>query len=449
MAQSLVLLSRSRKVGRDQRAVQEEAAIKEYMKRVESYFLRKLTDLIKQKDLLDHQIVDRVCKGINFDPDKALHAKEDNVGASSPILAISKLLDDAKFERLIEEMNRLFDLNLNISECRRAIYSDDNPKHSVLPSLEPDSFAINLERDLATTGTSSPYFLNGLQIYDEEPRKSDYNRSKSIPSDVAGRNSNELSKFARSRSEVKNAELSRKEPFLPIEPKISILNETKIGIDDSGSDLDFTDGSSRVPNGHSRQRTSSPDSITIDQNEHDVAPSNSISAPIVLSPSKRTRNRPLSSMSHKANHRLKAKPNSDQISLPDNKNISTLSLAGSHTNDDQCKVTAFSFGDGYLTRPIDVCALPNALLAVSDSCGGVYITTRMGHIVHRILVEGGSASSVGFSHFKQLLFVDATVGQSSKISKKPSCSPTKKWNLNHNYTGIKSIKNEVDLMEKI
>lgn len=62
-------------------------------------------------------------------------------------------------------------------------------------------------------------------------------------------------------------------------------------------------------------------------------------------------------------------------------------------------VTAFHFGDDFLTRPIDIRPLDNDLLAVSDSCGGVYITDTRGNVVHQIWLDGNSASSLLFVPF--------------------------------------------------
>ncbi|VDK42636.1 unnamed protein product [Anisakis simplex] len=57
------------------------------------------------------------------------------------------------------------------------------------------------------------------------------------------------------------------------------------------------------------------------------------------------------------------------------------------------------FGENYLTRPIDVIALPvfnneQQRLAVSDSCGGVYITTTSGKILKQLPIKNSSASSL-------------------------------------------------------
>lgn len=57
------------------------------------------------------------------------------------------------------------------------------------------------------------------------------------------------------------------------------------------------------------------------------------------------------------------------------------------------------FGETFLTRPIDVIALPQTdggqqMLAISDSCGGVYITTIEGNIIEHLPIKNSSASSL-------------------------------------------------------
>lgn len=62
-------------------------------------------------------------------------------------------------------------------------------------------------------------------------------------------------------------------------------------------------------------------------------------------------------------------------------------------------VTAFHFGEDFLTRPIDIRPLDNDLLAVSDSCGGLYITDSRGSVQRQIWLDGNSASSLCYVPF--------------------------------------------------
>ncbi|VDK82295.1 unnamed protein product, partial [Onchocerca ochengi] len=57
------------------------------------------------------------------------------------------------------------------------------------------------------------------------------------------------------------------------------------------------------------------------------------------------------------------------------------------------------FGEQLFSRPIDIISLPNIfskkqLLAVSDSCGGVYIVTCKGEVLQHLPTRDGSASSL-------------------------------------------------------
>ncbi|OZC07073.1 hypothetical protein X798_05933 [Onchocerca flexuosa] len=57
------------------------------------------------------------------------------------------------------------------------------------------------------------------------------------------------------------------------------------------------------------------------------------------------------------------------------------------------------FGERLFSRPIDIISLPNIfskkqLLAVSDSCGGVYIVTCKGEVLQHLPTRDGSASSL-------------------------------------------------------
>lgn len=68
------------------------------------------------------------------------------------------------------------------------------------------------------------------------------------------------------------------------------------------------------------------------------------------------------------------------------------------------------FGENFLTRPIDVIALPNfdrqqQKLAVSDSCGGVYITTTSGQVLERLSIKNSSASSLALDQSNMRLLV--------------------------------------------
>lgn len=49
--------------------------------------------------------------------------------------------------------------------------------------------------------------------------------------------------------------------------------------------------------------------------------------------------------------------------------------------------------------------LPGERLAVSDSYGGVFVTTRSGNLVHQIPTDGYSASSLSYSRSDDRLYV--------------------------------------------
>lgn len=73
--------------------------------------------------------------------------------------------------------------------------------------------------------------------------------------------------------------------------------------------------------------------------------------------------------------------------------------AGINNKNNPVSVTAFHFGEEFLTRPIDIRPMDNDLLAVSDSCGGVYITDLRGKVLHQIYLDGNSASSLLYVPF--------------------------------------------------
>lgn len=105
-------------------------------------------------------------------------------------------------------------------------------------------------------------------------------------------------------------------------------------------------------------------------------------------------------------------PAADRASLPGD-NMSSVSTTAS----EKYNVTAFYFGHDFLTRPIDICILPEPInrLAVSDSCGGVYITSREGDVINQIWTEGGSASSLWFSPSRKELLVSVMKKQGRTI----------------------------------
>ncbi|CAJ0564935.1 unnamed protein product, partial [Mesorhabditis spiculigera] len=68
-----------------------------------------------------------------------------------------------------------------------------------------------------------------------------------------------------------------------------------------------------------------------------------------------------------------------------------------------------SFGENFLTRPICVQSFQlqgkPPMLALSDSCGGVYITTPEGEITDHILIKNSSASSVAVDEKNAIMYV--------------------------------------------
>ncbi|CAI2311633.1 unnamed protein product [Caenorhabditis sp. 36 PRJEB53466] len=80
---------------------------------------------------------------------------------------------------------------------------------------------------------------------------------------------------------------------------------------------------------------------------------------------------------------------------------------------------SFCFGKSYLTRPICVEAFstqtrPNKL-AVTDSCGGVYITNSRGEIEQNILIKNSSASSVCVDEKNELMYVSVMQSKGRSI----------------------------------
>ncbi|CAB3408729.1 unnamed protein product [Caenorhabditis bovis] len=78
-----------------------------------------------------------------------------------------------------------------------------------------------------------------------------------------------------------------------------------------------------------------------------------------------------------------------------------------------------SFGKSFLTRPICVECFSTStrknILAVSDSCGGVYITNSKGEIEQHILIKNSSASSICIDEKNELLYVSVMQSKGRSI----------------------------------
>uniref|UniRef100_A0A158R4I7 WD_REPEATS_REGION domain-containing protein n=1 Tax=Syphacia muris TaxID=451379 RepID=A0A158R4I7_9BILA len=91
----------------------------------------------------------------------------------------------------------------------------------------------------------------------------------------------------------------------------------------------------------------------------------------------------------------RALPSDGTLSNIDGPSSSSTTTLEALSNDRRCTY----FGEDFLTRPIDVitlpskCKYPNAI-AISDGCGGVYITTADGKIILHIPIQNSSASSL-------------------------------------------------------
>ncbi|ULU11400.1 hypothetical protein L3Y34_015095 [Caenorhabditis briggsae] len=99
--------------------------------------------------------------------------------------------------------------------------------------------------------------------------------------------------------------------------------------------------------------------------------------------------------------------------------ISILSSSITPTPREEDETSSFCFGKSYLTRPICVEAFstqskPNKL-AVTDSCGGVYITNSRGEIEQNILIKNSSASSVCVDEKNELMYVSVMQSKGRSI----------------------------------
>ncbi|CAJ0576040.1 unnamed protein product, partial [Mesorhabditis spiculigera] len=78
-----------------------------------------------------------------------------------------------------------------------------------------------------------------------------------------------------------------------------------------------------------------------------------------------------------------------------------------------------SFGENFLTRPICVQSFQlqgkPPMLALSDSCGGVYITTPEGEITDHILIKNSSASSVAVDEKNAIMYVSVMTAKGRSI----------------------------------
>lgn len=98
---------------------------------------------------------------------------------------------------------------------------------------------------------------------------------------------------------------------------------------------------------------------------------------------------------------------------------SILSSSITPTPREEDETSSFCFGKSYLTRPICVEAFstqtrPNKL-AVTDSCGGVYITNSRGEIEQNILIKNSSASSVCVDEKNELMYVSVMQSKGRSI----------------------------------
>uniref|UniRef100_A0A1I7UIX4 WD_REPEATS_REGION domain-containing protein n=1 Tax=Caenorhabditis tropicalis TaxID=1561998 RepID=A0A1I7UIX4_9PELO len=86
---------------------------------------------------------------------------------------------------------------------------------------------------------------------------------------------------------------------------------------------------------------------------------------------------------------------------------------------EETESTSFCFGRSYLTRPICVEAFSTQSrqnkLAVTDSCGGVYITNSHGEIEQNILIKNSSASSVCVDEKNELMYVSVMQSKGRSI----------------------------------
>uniref|UniRef100_A0A914XLH0 Uncharacterized protein n=1 Tax=Plectus sambesii TaxID=2011161 RepID=A0A914XLH0_9BILA len=99
----------------------------------------------------------------------------------------------------------------------------------------------------------------------------------------------------------------------------------------------------------------------------------------------------------------------------DDSALDNISTSTEKTDSTRLNILSFHFGTEYLTRPIDVCALPGNRLAVSDSCGGVYITSNTGEVLQQLSTDNGSASSLFLNSADRSLLVSVMHKQARSV----------------------------------
>ncbi|CAJ0926975.1 unnamed protein product, partial [Mesorhabditis belari] len=93
---------------------------------------------------------------------------------------------------------------------------------------------------------------------------------------------------------------------------------------------------------------------------------------------------------------------------------SSPTVASNHSGDNKR-----GFGESFLTRPICVQSfeLPGKppALALSDSCGGVYLTSADGEVTEHILIKNSSASSVAVDEKNSIMYVSVMTAKGRSI----------------------------------
>ncbi|CAI5437946.1 unnamed protein product [Caenorhabditis angaria] len=114
-------------------------------------------------------------------------------------------------------------------------------------------------------------------------------------------------------------------------------------------------------------------------------------------------------------------PLSDYTSHPSSILSSSITPTPREADEDEAaqREEIYCFGKSYLTRPICVEAFSTASkpnrLAITDSCGGVYITSANGEIEQHILIKNSSASSICVDEKNELLYVSVMQSKGRSI----------------------------------
>lgn len=399
LAKSAIRALQQRCQMRINHAAEQEISIREYMAEVEAFFLAKLQERLRDLNEKDRARIASLVEAAALDK---TYLTSTPTTPGPPNRPLARNLD-ARIERNLDEITVAFSGTDAVDGFNLARTPPTRPRGfaAVLPEMPVEEFARLLEAKLQTH-----FLADGNE---------DYLSSKSGASsraELSGPAPN-LSIYTPKPVDSSTPKSTHIRPY-PIEPQVQVINGThRRGA--SVSENSMFNGpvvyrnsldQSLPPPGVPKLDLSAPSAAGDAQNQ--PAPPSRISRSISeMQPHQRRQSRTHSVDRKVPDNGYKYSiSNSEKTSpmTPQDDNIST----GGRSVDSRASriaLTGYNFGEEYLTKPLDVCVLPDDRLAISDSCGGIYITDREGEVINRLLIEEASASSLSYNEIRKELFV--------------------------------------------